>query len=283
MNPMDIAFPNLGVYLRNVPKSFPVFGFEMKLYGVIIAAGILAGILLASHEAKKAGLNPEICWDFALYAVPLCVIGARIYYVIFSWDNYREHLWQIFHIRNGGMAIYGAVIAGLLFLPVYGKYKKIHPLLLGDVFTPGLVMGQVIGRWGNFTNREAFGDYTDGLFAMRLPVEAVRARDITDKMAQHIVEGSNTIQVHPTFLYESLWNLLLLLVMLFYERKKKFRGELCLLYLGGYGLGRAFIEGIRTDQLLLGGTGIPVSQLLSIGLVVVAAGIDIVVRYQKAL
>ena len=278
MNAKDIAFPHLGIYLENVSKGFSVFGFEIAFYGVIIGLGLLAGILMAVHLAKKTGQDTEIYWDFAIYAVIFSVIGARLYYVIFSWDSYKDNLLSIFNTRNGGMAIYGAVIGAFLTLFIYCKIKKVNPLQIGDTAAPGLILGQIIGRWGNFMNREAFGDYTDNLFAMRLPVAAVRSHEITDTMVAHMAEVDNFIQVHPTFLYESAWNVMIFVLMLFWLKRKKFHGEIILLYLGGYGLGRALIEGLRTDQLLIPGTSLAVSQVLSACLFVFAVAADVVIR-----
>lgn len=274
----DIAFPNLGIYLHNVPKSFSVFGFQIALYGVIIGIGVLCGVLMAAHVAKKEGIDPDLIWDFAIYAIIFSIIGARLYYVIFEWDMYRENPLSILNLRNGGLAIYGAVIASFITLFVYTRVKKVSFLQMVDVCVPGLILGQAIGRWGNFTNREVFGGYTDNLVAMRLPELAVRARDITPDIEAHIVEGTNYIQVHPTFLYECLWNLMILCIMLVYQKHKKFNGEIWLIYLGGYGLGRFWIEGIRTDQLYIMGTTIPVSQLIAIVCVAVAVVADIIVR-----
>lgn len=281
MGAMDIDFPNLGIYLHNVPKGFTIFGFEIALYGVIIGIGVLAGILLAAKVAKATGQDADVYWDFAIYAVIFSIIGARIYYVIFMWDMYRDDLLSIFNIRQGGLAIYGGVIAAFITLFVYAKLKKQNALRMADTGVAGLILGQVIGRWGNFTNREVFGEYTDNLFAMRLPIEAVRRSDISESIAAHITEGVNYIQVHPTFLYESFWNLCLLVVVLLYWKHKKFEGEIALLYLGGYGLGRAWIEGIRTDQLFIPGTQLPVSQLLGLLLFAGAVICDIVVRIRE--
>lgn len=278
MGLMDIDFPNLGLYLQNVPKSFTIFGFEIALYGVIIGIGVLAGILIAVRQAKVTGQDPDMYWDFAIYAVIFSIIGARIYYVIFEWDMYKDDLLSILNIRQGGLAIYGGVIAAFATLFIYAKVKKQNALLMADTGVVGLILGQVIGRWGNFTNREVFGEYTDSLLAMRLPIEAVRQSDISESIAAHITEGMNYIQVHPTFLYESLWNLCLLIIVLIYWKHKKFEGEIALLYLGGYGLGRAWIEGIRTDQLFIPGTQVPVSQVLAIILFVGSVICDIVVR-----
>ncbi len=281
MEIMDIAFPNLGIYLRNMPKSFTVFGFEIALYGVIIGIGVIAGILMAARQAKVTGQDPDLYWDFSIYAVILSVVGARIYYVIFEWDMYKDNLLKIFNIREGGLAIYGGVIAGFSTLFVYAALKKQKAFRMADTAVTGLILGQAIGRWGNFTNREVFGEYTDNLLAMRLPVAAVRERDISESILAHMGEGINYIQVHPTVLYESLWNLGVLVLMLVYWKHKKFDGEIALLYLGGYGLGRAWIEGIRTDQLFIPGTVYPVSQVLAILLFAGAVLCDLIVRRRK--
>ena len=278
MNAGDIAFPHLGIYLRDVPKSFSIFGLDIAYYGVFIGLGVLAGILMAAHQAKVTGQDPDTYWDFAIYAVIFSVVGARIYYVIFAWDYYKDDLLSIFQTRKGGMAIYGGVIAAFITLFVYCRIKKKNPLLMGDTAMPGLLLGQIIGRWGNFMNREVFGEFYDGLFSMQLPVAAVRARDISENIAAHIPEGANYINVHPTFLYESLWNLGVMVLMLVYRKHKRFDGELCLLYLGGYGLGRFIIEGIRTDTLFLPGTTIPVSQVLAMLMLIFAVAVDIAVR-----
>lgn len=275
----DIAFPNLGLYLRNIPQGFTVFGFFISLYGVIIAIGVMAGITIAAHLAKKTGQDPDDYWDFAIYAVIFALIGARIYYVVFEWDSYKDNLLEVFNVRGGGMAIYGGVIAAFITLFIWCRIKKKDPRQVGDTAMAGLLLGQVIGRWGNFTNREVFGEYSDGLLAMRIPLEAVRDRtDITDNISAHIAQGTNYIQVHPTFFYESALNLLLMVVILLYLRHRKFRGEICLMYLGGYGIIRFFVEGIRTDRLKFAGTDIAVSQMLGISLFVAALIVDIGTR-----
>lgn len=279
MNIGDIAFPNLGIWLKDVPRSFSVFGFEIAFYGLIIGIGVIAGLLTAVQIAKRTDQNPDDYWDFAIWAVIFSVIGARIYYVVFSWEDYKDNLLNIFKLRSGGMAIYGGVIAAFITLFVWCRIKKKNPFLIGDTAMPGLILGQAIGRWGNFMNREVFGDYYNGLFSMQIPISDVRdSSDITEKIASHIPEGANYINVHPTFLYESVWNLLVFVLILVYRKHKKFDGELCLLYLGGYGLGRFFIEGIRTDTLFIPGTTLPVSQVLALAMVLFAVAADIVVR-----
>lgn len=281
MNSTDIAFPNLGIYLENVPKSFSVFGIDIAFYGLIIGIGIIAGILMATREAKRTGQNPDDYWDLAIYAIIFSIIGARLYYVIFSWEYYKDDLLSIFRLREGGLAIYGAVIAAFLTVLVYTRIKKKNFWQMTDTAVLGLVLGQIIGRWGNFMNREAFGDYSNGLLAMALPIDAVRQHEITANHWAHVADGMNYIMVHPTFLYESLWNLGVLVVLLLYRKHKKFEGEISLMYLAGYGIGRFFIEGLRTDQLLLPGIGLPVSQLIGIAAFVVCTITIVVIRVRK--
>ena len=270
-----IDFPNLGIHLTSVGKTISLFHIDIAYYGIVIGLGILAGLFVAVMEAKRSGQNPDTYYDLVVYAVIFSVIGARIYYVIFSWDMYKDDLKSIFNIRQGGLAIYGGVIAAIITVIVFARVKKLSAPLIFDTAGLGLVTGQMIGRWGNFFNREAFGEYTNNLFAMRLPVDAVRCGDITDLMRKHmeIEDGVSYIQVHPTFLYESLWCMMILILLLLYRRHKKFDGEIFLMYLGGYGLGRLWIEGLRTDQLWIPGTEIPVSQVLAGMLVIVSAGI----------
>ena len=275
-----IDFPNIGIHLPNVGNHITIFNFDIAYYGMIIGLGILTGILIAAAEAKRTGQDTETYYDLAIYAVICSIIGARAYYVIFSWDMYKGNLKSILNLRQGGLAIYGGVIAAVITVIVFAKVKKLSAPLLFDTAVLGLVAGQMIGRWGNFFNREAFGEYTDGLLAMRLPLDAVRSSDVTELMRRNMetVKGVSYIQVHPTFLYESLWCMMVLLLLLLYRRHKKFDGEVFLLYLLGYGLGRVWIEGLRTDQLLIRGTTIPVSQLLAGTLVIVSTGMILLLR-----
>lgn len=267
-----IDFPHLGIHLSSVGNHITVFEFDIAYYGMIIGVGILAGIFMAVYEAKRTGQKEEDYYDLSICAVIISIIGARAYYVIFSWDMYKDDLLSIFNLRQGGLAIYGGVIAAVLTVIVFAKVKKLSAAQIFDTAGLGLVLGQAIGRWGNFFNREAFGEYTDGLFAMKLPVDAVRSSDITDLMRKHMetVDGVSYIQVSPTYLYESMWCLALLILLLLYRRHKKFQGEVFLMYLFGYGAGRVWIEGLRTDQLWIPGTEIPVSQVLAGTIVVVS-------------
>ncbi len=268
----NINFPNLHIYLDNVGKSISIGSFQIAFYGIIIACGMLAGIYIACWMAKKTNQNPENYFDLALIAIVTSLIGARIYYVAFRWDMYKGDIASILNVRQGGLAIYGGVIAAIITTFVFTKVKKLNFGLVCDTAGLGLVLGQIIGRWGNFFNREAFGGYTDNLFAMQLPVSAVRSSDISQELSQHIitVDGISYIQVHPTFLYESLWNLVLLIFLIWFTRRKKFNGEVFLLYLAGYGIGRFWIESLRTDQLLIPGINYPVSMALAAALTVVS-------------
>lgn len=270
MSDADIAFPNLGIEISTLPRGITIAGFTIAFYGIIIACGMIGGLLLARWQAKRTGQNPDLYMDYALFGIIFSIIGARLYYVAFSWDSYKDNLLQIFNIRGGGMALYGSVIAATITAVIYCRIKKYKFLLFADTAVGGLILGQVIGRYGNFMNREAFGEYTDSLFAMRLRVDQVAASTITDTMRENIIDnnGVQYIQVHPTFLYESVWNLFVLIIMLLRTKRKAFDGEIFLIYLIGYGIGRAWIEGLRTDQLQIGSTGIAVSQVLSVILAV---------------
>ena len=279
---MQIYFPNLGIFLENVGKNFNVFGFEIAFYGCTMATGIIVGYLMAAREAKRTGQNPDDYLDMLLYAVFFAIIGARLYYVIFKWDYYGKNLLQIFNLRQGGLAIYGGIIGAFTTVYFFAKKRKLSFAQMLDTACPGLAAGQVIGRWGNFFNREAFGGYTDGLFAMQLPVSAVRSGEITEQMWENleVINGIEFIQVHPTFLYEGLWNVGVIIFLYLYRKHKKFQGELVLWYLVLYGVGRFWVESLRTDQLLIPGIGFPISQLL--GAVMAVAGlIAIFVGHKK--
>ena len=276
---MQIYFPNLGIFLENIGKNFNVFGFEIAFYGCTMATGIIVGYLMAAREAKRTGQNPDDYLDMLLYAVFFAIIGARLYYVIFKWDYYGQNLLQIFNLRQGGLAIYGGIIGAFTTVYFFAKKRKLSFAQMLDTACPGLAAGQVIGRWGNFFNREAFGGYTDGLFAMQIPVSAVRSGEITEQMWENleVINGIEFIQVHPTFLYEGLWNVGVIIFLYLYRKHKKFQGELVLWYLVLYGVGRFWVESLRTDQLLIPGIGFPISQLLGavmavVGLIAIFVG-----------
>lgn len=278
----DIRFPHLGIEIASLGKGITIGGFTIAFYGMIIAFGMVMGYLMTAFQAKRTGQEPDLYLDLALWDIVFAVIGARIYYVIFTWDYYKDNLLQIFNTRGGGLAIYGGVIAGVITTIIFGKVRKQNFFQLLDTACIGLITGQIIGRWGNFCNREAFGGYTNGLFAMQLKQSDVAASNLTHSVLKHAVEidGTRYIQVHPTFLYESLWNIGVLIILLLFTKHRKYNGQIFLIYLLGYGLGRAWIEGLRTDQLIFFGTGIAVSQVLS-GVLVVASAAILIYRFVK--
>ena len=273
----DVSFVHLGITIEHLRNSISIGGFEIAFYGIIIGIRMLAGLYMAQKDARRRGQDPELYLDFALYAIIFSIIGARLYYVIFDWELYKDNPIEIFNLRGGGLAIYGGIIGAVLTLIVFTKVRKVSFFSMADTGCIGLITGQIIGRWGNFFNCEAFGGYTDSLLAMRLKMSLVNPSMISQELLDHrIVEnGVEYIQVHPTFLYESVWNLGVLAFLLWYRKRKKFDGEILWMYLLGYGLGRAWIEGLRTDQLLFFGTGIPVSQALSMVLVAAASAVII--------
>lgn len=284
----DLRFVHLGITIEHLQNHITIFGFSIAFYGIIIGIGMLLGITLAARDAERRGIGEDTVYDFALLGIVCGVIGARLYYVFFQWDNYRGNLLEILNLRAGGLAIYGGVIGGILSLMVYCKRKKQNFLNLADSLILGVLVGQILGRWGNFFNAEAFGRYTNSLFAMQLRRDIVNPIMINSALLQHLirVNGVDYIQVHPTFLYESVWNLCLLLFLLRYRPKKRFTGEIFFLYLGGYGLGRVWIEGLRTDSLLVPGTGIAVSQALAgvcvlVALLCILAGRRLAARGRK--
>jgi prolipoprotein diacylglyceryl transferase len=198
----EVWFPNLGIKITHISRvAFSLFGFDVYWYGVIIGSAIMLGVLLMINEAKRTGQNPDEYLDFGIYVIILSIIGARLYYVIFLWEDYSDNLIKIFAIREGGLAIYGAVLTGIIFSAIYARKKKKDFWLIADTVLPSVLLGQICGRWGNFFNREAFGGYTDGLFAMRYLKEQVMESNISADIMSHIinVNGAEYIQVHPTF------------------------------------------------------------------------------------
>lgn len=281
-----IIFPNLHITLNSVGRNVQIFNLNIAFYGIVIALGMMLGSLVILREAKRREMNEDNILDVIIFSLVFGIIGARLYYVIFSWDLYRENLLSIFNIREGGLAIYGGVIAGIVTALVVCRVKRISFLEVADVCILGLPLGQAIGRWGNFFNREAFGRYTDNLFAMQIPLNQVRSMDdVTKEMINHaeVIKHTTFISVHPTFLYESMWCIVVFVILMLLRNRTKFDGEQLLRYLFLYAFGRFFIEGLRTDQLLLWGTHIPVSKALA-GVIVVLSGatyIFVMIRQKK--
>lgn len=274
---LSVSFPNLGIEFYNLPVTVNIFGIEIAIYGIIIGIGALAGMLLAFYEAKKTGQNVEHYIDLALFGIIFAIIGARTYYVIFEWSYYSKHPSEILDLRNGGLAIYGGIIAGIITAAVVSKIHKIKFLKMADTACLGLITGQIIGRWGNFFNREAFGRNSTGLFSMLINTDDNIANVSVPEGVDYI-EGTKFIQVQPTFLYESVWNLCLLILILILKKYKKFDGEVFAWYIGGYGIGRFIIEAYRTDQLIIPGLNIPISQVVSVIMVLVSVGMCVYMR-----
>lgn len=238
-----LSFPGLGIGEFTIDSvAFTVFGREIAWYGVIITCGILLAAIYGLSRAKIEGIGTDDMLDVILAAVIFSVLGARLYYVIF-YGNYKT-FYDVIAIWNGGLAIYGAVIAGAITLVVMAKIKKRSPLVLLDIGAASIPLGQAIGRWGNFMNAEAYG------YETTLP------------WRMGIVESGATIYVHPTFFYESVWNFAGFFLLWYFYKKKKYNGQIFLMYLAWYGFGRMFIEGLRTDSLWLIPNVIRVSQLL---------------------
>ena len=260
-----ISFPMLGGLQLNPPSYFLLFGHPIYFYGVIIGLGFLLGITFCTKRARRFGLNEDDIYDVMIWLIPCSIIGARLYYVLFQLDYYLAHPDELFALRNGGLAIYGGVIAGVLMAYLVCRRKKIPFPAMLDCLCYGLLLGQILGRWGNFMNREAFGAET-AIFC---------------RMGLTTPDGT-TVYVHPTFLYESVWNLGVLLFLLWFEKagKRRFDGHCMALYFLLYGLGRFWIEGLRTDSLYIGGTGIRVSQALSLALVLASLALLIYKRKQ---
>ncbi|MBQ6047814.1 MAG: prolipoprotein diacylglyceryl transferase [Oscillospiraceae bacterium] len=256
----------LGNLTIDPPAYITVFGRNIYLYGIVIGLGFLIAILFCSANAKKFSLKSDNVYDVILFVMPIGILGARAYYVAFQWDYYSLHPNELLAFWNGGLAIYGGIIAGAITLLIVCKVKKIKPFAMLDLIIMGLLIGQIFGRWGNFFNREAFGAET-GIFCRM---------GLTDP-------SGNTIFVHPTFLYESLWNLciFIFLCVLLKKNRRKYDGHFTLLYFLLYGIGRFWIEGLRTDSLYIGHTDIRVSQLLA-AILVVFSGVMLIINRKKS-
>lgn len=257
-----ISFPNLGWVFTVSRTAFTIFGMPVYFYGLLIGTGLLLAVVYGLYETKRVGIEHDDMFNMLLFALPVSVICARLYYVAFQWDYYKNNLPEIINIRNGGIAIYGAVIGAAVVVVTYCRIKKLSIPKCLDVLSIGLLIGQAVGRWGNFVNGEAFGTGTSLPWAMTIVQDGFLVAE----------------KVHPTFLYESLWNVVGIILLWLYRKHKKFDGELICGYMIWYGLGRMMIEGLRTDSLMLG--KFRVSQLLSAGLVI--AGIIIVILKRKS-
>ena len=274
------SFPGLGLEFELNRVAFHIGSIPVYWYGILIATGFILAILYASRRAKEFGIDADRMLDVVLGGAIGGIVGARAYFVLLRWDYYGQNLDQIFNTRSGGMAIYGGIIGGVLIGYLMCRIRKVKALPALDLAAGGFLIGQCIGRWGNFVNIEAFGGNTGLPWGMA-------SEKITAYLTQHEQEleaiGMNidpNMPVHPTFLYESIWCLLGFLFIAWYTKRRKFDGELILIYMMWYGSGRAVIEGLRTDSLMIPGTNLRASQVLAIVLVAAALIIDIVKTIQ---
>ena len=254
----------------NNPVAFDLFGFEVMWYGILIGFGIVLAFILAYKNAKKKGLNFDVLIDIFLVSFPCAIIGARAYYVIFEWSNYKDDLLSIFNIRQGGLAIHGGLIGAFLAAFIYTRIKKIKFLAYADLVAPSIILAQAVGRWGNFMNSEAHGDVVSKEFILKFP------KFIQDGM---YINGQ---YYNPTFLYESIWDILvcIILVAILYKVKKGYEGAVISSYMILYSIGRFFIEGLRTDSLMF--LGLRMAQLISLaGIILGVIFIFIIVKKNK--
>jgi phosphatidylglycerol:prolipoprotein diacylglycerol transferase len=239
------------------PIAFRALGLEIRWYGILIAFALLSGTLLALRESRRQGFSENYILDIIIISIPAAIIGARLYYVIFQWQDYMGDFMQIFNIRSGGLAIHGGIIAAAIAAFAYTRVKMISFLKAADLCAPGLILGQAIGRWGNFFNQEAHGGPVNSEFISHFP----------EFIQRQLLIGGNYYQ--PAFLYESLWDLLVFLVLLIYRRKYRVRGRVFMLYVALYSAGRYYIEGMRTDSLMIG-MSMRTAQLVSIILIIIS-------------
>jgi len=267
-----VSFPGLGLDLSIDRVAFTVGPLTIYWYGIIVVSGIILAIAYAMHRSREFGIDPDKLLDVAMYSVIAGIVGARIYYVAFTWDYYKEHLNEIVQIWNGGIAFYGGIIGALVCAFLLCKLWKIPFISATDIALPCVLLGQGIGRWGNFMNVEAFGSYTESVLRMvspRVDEYLHMHPDLLPGFTPEEVLAMTDIPVHPTFLYESVWLILGFIVIMLYSKHRRFTGEMTLMYFAWNGFGRMFIEGLRTDSLMIG--FIRVSQALAIILVVVSA------------
>lgn len=266
-----VEFPNLfgdkGLRIPINDTAFTIGSFEIKWYGIIICAAFIICVLLGLRSCEKHGIKQDDLLDYVLFAIPSALIGARLYYVIFNFDNYRDDLMSVFDYWKGGLAVYGGVIAALLAVFFVSLYKKQSFINVAGFGATYIILGQAIGRWGNFFNQEAFGGPTTLPWGMT-------GNEINAFVLEQVNQGTKGYTlgtlVHPTFLYESLWCLIAFIFILIYRKKwAKTNGECLCLYMILYGIERVFVEGLRTDSLYIGHTNVRVSQLLS-GILVIA-------------
>lgn len=272
-----ISFPALNIEFPVYSTAFTIFGVQIKWYGIMIGLGLLLAVIYCFRKMKDVGLDSDRATDAVFFGFIGAIIGARLYYVFMSWDNYKDNLSEIFALRDGGLAIYGGIIGALLFGLITAKIRKVKLLPILDLTGMGFLIGQTLGRWGNFFNHECFGSNTDLPWGMTSPrIQSALSANASAIYSSTGVTVDPTQPVHPCFLYESLWCLIGFLILHFYFKHRKFDGEIFFMYVGWYGLGRFFIEGLRTDSLMVG--HLRISQLVAALSVVAAIAVIIAMR-----
>lgn len=278
---MAIHFPNIGIHLEYVPRLLQTYGFQISIYGMLLAVGMLLGAAYVVVLAKRANQNPNDYLDMIILAGIGAAAGGHLFYVLLHMEVLRADMSQLWNFRNGGFILYGALLGGCLMVLLFCVVKKCSLWKAADIICMGALLVQITGRLGNFFNRECFGDYTDTLLAMQIPADFVRPAEMTALMEEKktFIEGTAFVQVHPAFLYEALWCLLLFLFLMKYRHIRKFSGEIFAVYLLGYSLGRIWIEGLRADRVLIPGTYLPISQVIAAVLIVICALWVLIGRY----
>lgn len=252
-----VSFPGFGWEFHFNNVAFHIASKPIYWYGILIMLGVVLATVYASAQSQQFGIQKDDLYDTVLWSVPIGIVCARIYYVIFEWEQYKDNLLEIVATWHGGLAIYGGIIGGIIVIAVVCKVKKIHVMDMLDLCASAIPIGQILGRWGNFFNCEAYGSATTAPWRM---------------VIGKTLEEAGATGNHPTFFYESAWNLIGFIILYFSSKKRKYRGEILLLYLGWYGLGRFFIEGLRTDSLYVWGTGIRVSQVVALICIIIGLG-----------
>lgn len=261
-----ILFPNLGLKLEQVGTGISIFGVEITYFGMILGMALLLGIILTLVEVYRTDQSMDEYLNLSILIVPLSLVGARIYYVFFQMDRYKDTLGDMFLLRKGGLDFYGALIVGMLAIFLYANVQNASTGKILDTVSVGIAAGQMLCTTGLYFNRECFGEYTDGLLAMQIPLEAVSYDAVTENMRKHIemIDGQRFIQVRPLLVAAFIWSVIVFLAVFLYKYRKKYDGELFLVYLMIYSFGRILIEGVRADALLIPGTRWHASCVMSV-------------------
>lgn len=277
-----ILFPNIGLTFEHVKTGIPFWGFEISFFGILLGVALLLGIGVVLLEVYNTRQNLDEYLNLSIMTVIVALVGARLYYVIFSWENYRKSVFDIVLLRKGGMSFYGALLAGLCMVLIYASIHKTSAGRILDTSCVGIAAGQIVCSFCGFFSREGFGDYTEGLFAMQISLESISYQTVTENMRKHIelIDGERFVQVEPLFLVGFIWSIVVLMSILLYKYRKKFEGELFLIYLLIYSFGNFWLESVRADALMIQGLNWKVDQVVS-GIVFLVALISILYMWTQ--